>query len=138
LHVHLRMPERIWTDPNLAGALWFAEYNPVFPENAGILAPSGINFTLMLSLDQPVNAQEKRKAAALGCGLFLFQSNPSQRPRRDLICFLTRLLTAALAGQCFLYPLFLARFEVEAMTLHFLNDVLLLDLPFEAAKRIFQ
>lgn len=53
-----------------------------------------------------------------------------------LVLLLTRLLAAALAGQGFLHPLLLARLQIEAVTLHFLNDVFLLNLPFETAKGI--
>jgi hypothetical protein len=49
-------------------------------------------------------------------------------------CFLAR----ALAGQGLLHPLFLAGFQVEGVTLHFLNDVLLLYLPLEATQGVFE
>jgi hypothetical protein len=55
-----------------------------------------------------------------------------------LILFLACLLAAALSSQRFFHPLFLARFQVEGVTLHFLDNVLLLYLPFEAAKRVLE
>src|SRR3569833_1801454 len=57
---------------------------------------------------------------------------------RTLILLFARLFTATLPGQGFLNTLFLAWLEVEAVTLHFLNDVLLLDLAFEAAKSVLE
>lgn len=55
-----------------------------------------------------------------------------------LVLFLACLLAAALSSQRFFHPLFLARFQIEGVTFHFLDDVLLLYLPFEAAKRILK
>jgi len=46
-------------------------------------------------------------------------------------------LAASLAGQRLLDAFFLARFQVEGMLLHFLNDVFLLNLSFKATQRIF-
>ena len=51
---------------------------------------------------------------------------------------LARFLAAALPSQRFFHPLLFARFQVEGVTLYFLDDVLLLHLPFEAAKRVFK
>lgn len=55
-----------------------------------------------------------------------------------LILFLARFLTAALACQRFFHPLLFSRLQVIGVTFHFLDDVLLLYLPLEAAKRILQ
>jgi hypothetical protein len=55
-----------------------------------------------------------------------------------LILFLACLLAAALSSQRFFHPLFFARLQVEGVTFHFLDDVLLLYLPFEAAKRVLE
>ena len=55
-----------------------------------------------------------------------------------LVLFLTRLLTATLPSQRFFHPLFFTRFQVEGVTFHFFNDVLLLHFPFEAAKRVLE
>jgi hypothetical protein len=54
-----------------------------------------------------------------------------------LFYFPARLLPVSFAGQGLLDPELLTRFEVEGVTLHFLNDVLLLDLTLEAAKGVF-
>ena len=56
----------------------------------------------------------------------------------SLILFLTCLLAAALASQRFLDTLFLARLQVEGMTLDLLNDVFLLHLALETAESILE
>jgi len=53
-----------------------------------------------------------------------------------LFYFPARLLPVSFAGQGLLDPELLTRLEVEGVTLHFLNDVLLLDLTLEAAKGV--
>jgi hypothetical protein len=53
-----------------------------------------------------------------------------------LLLLLACFLACALARQCFLDPLFLAGFQVEGVTLDFLNDVLLLHFPLEAAQGV--
>ena len=55
-----------------------------------------------------------------------------------LVLFLTCLFTVALAGQCFFGALLFARLQIKRVALDFLDDVLLLNLPLEAAQRIFQ
>jgi len=55
----------------------------------------------------------------------------------SLFDFPARLLPVSFAGQGLLDPELLTRLEVEGVTLHFLNNVLLLDLAFEAAKGVF-
>jgi hypothetical protein len=55
-----------------------------------------------------------------------------------LFGFARTLFSIALARQSFLGALLLTRFQVEGMSLDFLNDVLLLDLAFETAQRAFQ
>lgn len=55
-----------------------------------------------------------------------------------LILLLARFLTAALACERFFHPLLLARLQVKGVTFHFLDDVLLLYLPLEAAKRVLE
>ena len=50
-----------------------------------------------------------------------------QRPDRELVLLFTCLLAAALARQRFFHALLFARLEVEGVTLHFLDNVLLLD-----------
>src|ERR1019366_3565936 len=55
----------------------------------------------------------------------------------SLFDFPARLLPVTFAGQGLLDPELLTRFEVEGVTLHFLDDVLLLDLALEAAKGVF-
>lgn len=47
------------------------------------------------------------------------------------------LLAAALASECLFDALLLARFQVEGMLLHFLDNIFLLNLSFEAPQRIF-
>jgi hypothetical protein len=54
----------------------------------------------------------------------------------SLFHFPARLLPVSFTGQRLLSPQLLTRLEVEGVTLHFLNDVLLLDLTLEAAKGI--
>jgi len=56
----------------------------------------------------------------------------------DSICFFTRFLTAALTCERFFHPLLLTGLQVKGVTFHFLDDVLLLYLSLEAAKRIFE
>jgi hypothetical protein len=55
-----------------------------------------------------------------------------------LVLFLSCLLAASFASKRFLHPLLLAWLQVKGVTLHFLDDVILLDLPLEAAKRVFE
>lgn len=55
-----------------------------------------------------------------------------------LVLFLACLFAAALSSQRFFHPLFFTRFQIEGVTFHFFNDVLLLYLPFEAAKRVLK
>jgi hypothetical protein len=63
---------------------------------------------------------------------------PSERrPTSELVLLLTSFFAAALARQRFFHTLLFARLEVEGMTLHFLDDVLLLDLTLEAAQSVF-
>ena len=54
------------------------------------------------------------------------------------ILLLTRFLTAALSCKRFLYALLFARLQIKGVTLHFLDDVLLLYFSLEAAKRILE
>ena len=56
----------------------------------------------------------------------------------SLFDFPARLLPVSFAGQGLLDPELLTRLEVEGVTLHFLNNVLLLDLTLEAAKGVFE
>jgi len=55
----------------------------------------------------------------------------------SLFDFPARLLPVPFAGQGLLDPELLTRFEVEGVTLHFLNNVLLLDLTLKTAKGVF-
>ena len=59
------------------------------------------------------------------------------RRRSDLFNFPAILLPVPFAGQRLLDPELLARLQIEGMALHFFDDVLLLDLTFEAAKGVF-
>jgi hypothetical protein len=56
----------------------------------------------------------------------------------ELVLLFARLLAVALTCQRFLHPLLFARLEVEAVTLHFLDDVLLLDFTLESAQCILE
>jgi hypothetical protein len=53
-----------------------------------------------------------------------------------LLDFPAILFPVSFAGQRLLSPELLARLQIEGMALHFFNNVLLLDLTFEAAKGI--
>ena len=55
-----------------------------------------------------------------------------------LVLLLASLLTIALTRQSGLHAALLTRLEIVGVTLDFLDDVLLLDLPFKAAQRIFE
>jgi len=61
-----------------------------------------------------------------------------KRPDDLLVLFLACFLTAPFAGKRFFYPLLLAWLQVKGVTFYFLDDVLLLYLPLEAAQRIFE
>ena len=52
----------------------------------------------------------------------------------SLILFFASFFTAALARKGFLQTRLLARLQVVGMTLHFLDDVFLLDLPLKPAQ----
>ncbi len=56
--------------------------------------------------------------------------------RFDLVLLFASLFATALARQRFFYTFLLARLEVEGVTLHFLDYVLLLDFTFEAPQGI--
>ncbi len=55
-----------------------------------------------------------------------------------LVLLLTNLLAVALAGQCFLYPLLLARLQVERVTLYFFDNVFGLHFALEPAKGVLK
>jgi hypothetical protein len=55
-----------------------------------------------------------------------------------LFLFLTCFFAAALACQRFFNALLFARLQVERVTLHFLDNVFLLHLAFEAAQSVFE
>jgi len=55
-----------------------------------------------------------------------------------LVLLLASLLAIPLPRQGCLHAFFLTRLQVVGVALYFLDDVLLLDLPFEAAQRVFQ
>jgi hypothetical protein len=59
-------------------------------------------------------------------------------PAVNLVLLFASFLAAALARQCFLHSFFFARLEVEGVTLHFLDDVLLLDLSLETPQGVLQ
>ena len=54
-----------------------------------------------------------------------------------IILFFASLLAATLARHSFLHALFLARFQIKGVTLHFLDDVFLLNLSLESAESVF-
>ena len=55
-----------------------------------------------------------------------------------LFHFPARLLPVSFTGQSLFSPQLLTRLEVKGVTLHFFNDVLLLDLTLEAAKGVLE
>ena len=57
---------------------------------------------------------------------------------KSLVLFLTDLLAIALACKCFLYTLLFAWFQVERVTLDFLDDVFRLNLTLKTAKSILK
>lgn len=57
---------------------------------------------------------------------------------KNLILLFPSLLTIPLARQRFLYATFFAWFQVEGVTLYFLNDVLRLHLALESAQSILK
>jgi hypothetical protein len=60
-----------------------------------------------------------------------------QRPV-GLVLLFASFLTITFARQRFLGPALLARLQVEAVTLHFLDDVFLLHLAIETAQRVLK
>ena len=54
------------------------------------------------------------------------------------VLFVPCLLAIAFTGQRLLHPLLFTRFEVIRMAFHFFDNVFLLNLPLEAAQRVFQ
>ena len=56
----------------------------------------------------------------------------------ELVLLFTSFFTVALACQRFFHPFLFARLEVKGMTLHFLNDVLLLDFTLEAPQGVLE
>src|SRR5215475_11939568 len=63
---------------------------------------------------------------------------PHGRGPTKLFLFFSGFLAAALARQRLFHPLLLAGLQVKGVTLHFLDYVLLLYLPLEAAQRVFE
>jgi hypothetical protein len=59
-------------------------------------------------------------------------------PELTSVLLFTRLLAGALASQRCLHAFFFAGLQVKGMTLHFLNDVFLLHLAFEAAQSVLE
>lgn len=55
-----------------------------------------------------------------------------------LVLLPARLLAIAFARQSLFHPAFLAGFQMIGMPLDFLNDIFLLDLPFEPAQGVFK
>src|SRR5438046_8737983 len=56
------------------------------------------------------------------------------RPNRSLVLFFPCLLATAFTRQCFLYALFLARLQVEGVTLNLLENIFLLHFALETAQ----
>ena len=63
----------------------------------------------------------------------MFQAVPENGLDLKLVLLFACLLTIAFPCESFLHAAFFARFQVEGMPLNFLDNVLLLDLTFEAA-----
>ena len=59
-----------------------------------------------------------------------------RRPNVELVLLFTSLFAATLARQSFFHALLFARLEVEGVTFHFLNNVLLLDLTFKPPQSV--
>jgi hypothetical protein len=55
-----------------------------------------------------------------------------------LVLFVPGLLTCPFAGQCCFDPFFFSGLEIIGMSLYLLDDVLLLNLPLEAAQGVFE
>ena len=55
-----------------------------------------------------------------------------------LILLFACFLAGSLTGQRFLHPFLLARFQVKGVTFYFLNNVLRLHFPLEAAQGVFE
>jgi hypothetical protein len=79
------------------------------------------------------------------CSHFLFAPkllheghNDELWPPGFLVLLFACFLAGALACQRFLYPFFLAGFQVEGVTFYFLDDVLGLHLPLEATQGVFE
>ena len=58
--------------------------------------------------------------------------------RSQLILLSARLLTIAFARQSFFHAAFFAGLQIVGMPFDFLDDVLLLDFPFEPAQGVFK
>ena len=69
-----------------------------------------------------------KRATASSSGPFLYY----------LILLFASFFATTLARQSLFYPLLLTRFQVVGVTLHFLDDVFLLNLPLETAEGILQ
>ena len=74
---------------------------------------------------------------------FLQKTGLSGRTARSdvlltLVLLPARLLAIAFARQSLLRPAFLAGFQIIGMPLDFLDDIFLLDLPFEPAQGVFK
>jgi hypothetical protein len=95
-----------------------------------------------------MNADCETKTAP--CNPSLGESSPKMRQRERatasssgptlyyLILLFASFFAATLARQSFFHALLLARLEVVGVTLHFLDDVFLLNLALETAKSILQ
>jgi hypothetical protein len=67
------------------------------------------------------------------------QSRPGkERLFTALILFFACFFSSSLTCQRCFHALFFARFQVEGVAFHFLNDVFLLNLAFEAAQSVFE
>jgi hypothetical protein len=55
-----------------------------------------------------------------------------------LVLFFAGFFAGALARQRFLYPFFLAGFQIEGVTFYFFNNVLRLHFPLEASQGVFE
>jgi hypothetical protein len=76
----------------------------------------------------------------LGAGLPRIWGRGQTDPKSycTLVLLFTSLLTIPLTRERFLHAPLFARFQVEGMTLHFLDDVFLLNLALKPAQRIFK
>jgi len=113
----------------------------------GIVSPTSYfvcNSTTFLAFAKPGNergngAKPLRILEEYGIAGLTYQWINNVKPAfAGLVLLFSCLLTIPLARQCFFYSTALARFQVKRVTLHFLNNVFLLNLALKPAQCIFK